>query len=86
MDRIKWLNEDPQKAKEIDLTKVIEKDWKANVDKASFQNDIWSTSFLEGKGQLSHFVKEAIKTFDEDEVTINRRAMIKQKIKSRYGW
>lgn len=57
VDKIKWLNEDPGKTKEIDLTKIIEKDWKANVNKASFQNDIWSTSFLEGKGQLSHFVK-----------------------------
>lgn len=35
---------------------------------------------------MSNFVKEAINKFDEDEVTINRRAMIKQKIKSRYGW
>ena len=85
VDRIKWLNEDPAN-KEIDLTKVIDKNWKANVDKASFQTDIWSTSFLKGKGQLSDFVREAINTFDEDEVTINRRAMIKQKIKSRYGW
>lgn len=48
------------------MTKLIDKDWKANVEKGKFQSDIWSTSFTQGKGQISEFVKEAISRFDED--------------------
>ena len=66
VDKIKWLNDKPVAMKEVDLTKEIESNWKSTADKASFQSDIWSTSFLEGKGQLSNFVKEAISKFDED--------------------
>jgi len=72
--------------KEIDLTQELDKNWQANVNKGKFQTEIWNTSFLEGKGQISNFVKQAISNFDEDELVMNRRSMIKKKIKSRYGW
>lgn len=72
--------------KEIDLTKEVDKNWKAAATKSEFQTDIWSTSFIKGKGQLSNFVKQAISKFEEDELTMNRRAMIKQKNRQRYGW
>jgi hypothetical protein len=85
VDKIKWLNENP-KMKEVDLTKIIEKDWKANVEKGKFQNEIWNTSFTRGKGQISEFVKEAISKFDEDEQVLNQRNANRRKIKGRYGW
>ena len=72
--------------KQIDLTKVIDGTWKATQDKSKFQTEIFNTSFLKGKGQLSEFVKEAMDKFDEDQLTMNRRSMIKQKNKARYGW
>ena len=40
--------------KEIDMTKVVDKNWQQqNVRKNQFKNDIWSSSLLKGKGQIS---------------------------------
>lgn len=72
--------------KEVDLTKIIDKNWKANVDQGKFQTDIWNTSFLKNKGQISNFVKEAISKFEEDEYTFNQRSENKKRIRGRYGW
>jgi hypothetical protein len=87
VDKIEWLNEDKTKIKEIDLTKVIDKNWhQENVKKSEFQRDIWNSQLVKGKGQISEFVKQAIDRFDEDELTINRNSLNKQKMRSRYGW
>jgi hypothetical protein len=73
--------------KEIDLTKIADKDWKQdNVKKSQFQSEFWNSTLLKGKGQISEFVKQAIDRFDEDEEIINRRNLTKKNIRSRYGW
>jgi hypothetical protein len=46
---------------------VIDKDWKQTTKKKDFQDGIWNSSLIKGKGQLSEFVREAINRFDEDE-------------------
>jgi hypothetical protein len=87
VERIQWLNEEKPKMKEIDITKAIDKNWQSeNVKKGQFQSEIWNSKLLEGKGQLSEFVKQAINRFDEDELTINRHNLNKKNIRSRYGW
>ena len=88
VDDIQWLNSSSKpKIKSIDLTKVMDQNWKQQVSaKSVFQSEIWNSSLLKGKGQISEFVKQAISTFDEDELTINRNNMNKKKIKGRYGW
>lgn len=48
------------------MTKVIDQNWKEKDKKGKFQTDFWNSSLLQGKGQISEFVKQAIDRFDED--------------------
>ena len=73
--------------KEIDLTKVVDKTWQqSNQRKNQFKEDIWGSSLLKGKGQISEFVKQAIERYDEDQAAINKHHLNKKNIRSRYGW
>ena len=85
VDKIKWLNEEEQPVRQIDLTQEVEKNWQQGAEKGSFQKELWSNSLLKGKGQLSEFVRDAIERFDEDEEQINRRKQEKRNMRNRYG-
>ncbi len=65
---------------------MIDKDWKQTTKKKDFQDGIWNSSLIKGKGQLSEFVREAINRFDEDEEALNRRQQNKNRMRNRYGW
>ena len=65
---------------------MIDKDWKQTTKKKDFQNGIWNSNLIKGKGQLSEFVRDAINRFDEEEEALNKRQQNKNKMRSRYGW
>ncbi len=74
--------------KHIDLSKIINKDWKEAADKKMMKNQLWqgAQGVLDGRGTLARLAREAHERAQQIQSEINKRSYEKKQMKSRYGW